>query len=320
MTNQVNQDELYYIQRVPSGYLGNSPVWWAIGGNGYTSYIQNAERFSLAGALSLVKDGRKYAMFKCNEVDARLHLVFDMQDFNKLGTGSPCDFTGGRYASKASDSEINLLKRRIQELEAEIANLHTVMMAAAVEITERWEAHCDEDGCGPANLVRRLENGYPEQYGYDAKTMVRMDKQIDELTASNNQLREALSKYVPKKAYKDNGKWFVKTKQTTGYVECEISEYADALDAIASNPEKSLAQHDNEVTAPYKKALEFAEYLAKSTEQFMIAINQLDAADQEEDEATVEIMQEKRGEHWRAVNSSIYEFRQRSDRALKATP
>lgn len=72
-------------------------------------------------------------------------------------------------AIKASD-------QRIQELESEIANLHTVMMAAAIEITEHWESHCDEDGCGPANLVRRLENGYPEQYGYDAKTMVRMDK------------------------------------------------------------------------------------------------------------------------------------------------
>ena len=37
--------ELYYIQRKPSGFLGNSPFWWAKGGNGYTAYIQGAERF-----------------------------------------------------------------------------------------------------------------------------------------------------------------------------------------------------------------------------------------------------------------------------------
>lgn len=70
---------------------------------------------------------------------------------------------------------------KIKALEGEIANLHTVMMAAAVEITEHWDAHCDAEGYGCTNLVRRLENGYPEQYGYDANTMVRMDTQIAEL-------------------------------------------------------------------------------------------------------------------------------------------
>ena len=66
------------------------------------------------------------------------------------------------------------------EKDAEIVNLHTVMMAAAVEITEHWDAHCDGEGYGPANLVRRLENGFPEQYGYDAQTLVRVEKQLAE--------------------------------------------------------------------------------------------------------------------------------------------
>ena len=74
------------------------------------------------------------------------------------------------------------------EKDAEIVNLHTVMMAAAVEITEHWDAHCDGEGYGPANLVRRLENGFPEQYGYDAQTLVRVEKQLAERYSEIEQL------------------------------------------------------------------------------------------------------------------------------------
>jgi uncharacterized coiled-coil protein SlyX len=97
-------------------------------------------------------------------------------------------------ADEAMKNQLNIREyalvqqKRIAELEAENANLCTVMMAAAVEIQEHWDAHCDAEGYGPANLVRRLENGYPEQYGYDAQTMVRQDKRIAELEA---QLAEA---------------------------------------------------------------------------------------------------------------------------------
>ncbi|PPC84626.1 MAG: hypothetical protein CTY38_00850 [Methylotenera sp.] len=86
-------------------------------------------------------------------------------------------------ASKSSAQRIQELESLNASLQAENANLRTVMMAGAVEITEHWDAHCDEDGCGPANLVSRLENGFPEQYGYDAETVVRMEKQIDDLRA-----------------------------------------------------------------------------------------------------------------------------------------
>jgi len=71
---------------------------------------------------------------------------------------------------------------KCRELEADNANLRTVMMAAAVEITEQWAAHCNDEGYRPCNLVRRLENGFPEQYGYDSETVVRLDKRINNLT------------------------------------------------------------------------------------------------------------------------------------------
>ena len=84
----------YYIQRIASGLLGNSPVWWAKGGSGYTSYIQNAEKFSLEDAAKLVMDYDKYAMWSCDEVNKRLHLVYDIQDKKNLGTDNPCGFNG----------------------------------------------------------------------------------------------------------------------------------------------------------------------------------------------------------------------------------
>jgi hypothetical protein len=132
------------------------------------------------------------------------------------------------------------------------------------------------------------------------------------LQADNERLREALNSAQEFVDSVHVGEW------SGSYSRNEINFIIQ--EALSSTPTQSLAEHDNEVTAPYKKALEFAEYMAKSTEQFMIAINHLDEADREEDEETVEILQEKRGEHWRAVNCSIYEFRQRSDRALKAIP
>ena len=72
---------------------------------------------------------------------------------------------------------------RIAELEAEITNLHTTMMAAAVEIHAHWDAHCDSEGYGPANLMHRLERGIASQYGYDAKTLQRAESERDQLRA-----------------------------------------------------------------------------------------------------------------------------------------
>lgn len=86
----------YYLQNKNAGYLGNAPVWWARGGNGYTAYILGAERFTKEKAESFLKeDGLKWAMHKCDDVDARLHLVFDAQDFKNLGTDAPCGWASG---------------------------------------------------------------------------------------------------------------------------------------------------------------------------------------------------------------------------------
>ena len=72
--------------------------------------------------------------------------------------------------------------RRLHE---ENENLCSVMIAAAEEIAEHWDAHCDEEGYGPANLMHRLERGIPAQYGYKAGDFA-------ELMEANKELLEAL--------------------------------------------------------------------------------------------------------------------------------
>lgn len=80
--------------------------------------------------------------------------------------------------------------RRLSAVEAErdalreeVANLKTVMIAAAEEISEHWQAHCDAEGYGPANLMRRLEDGIPAQYGYTAGRFRELQAQVARLEA-----------------------------------------------------------------------------------------------------------------------------------------
>lgn len=85
-------------------------------------------------------------------------------------------------------------------LRAEISDLHTTMMAAAVEIQEHWAAHCDEDGYGPANLMHRLERGIASQYGYTAQALVRLEAERDAMRQQRDKLagllREVNSAYT----------------------------------------------------------------------------------------------------------------------------
>jgi len=63
----------------------------------------------------------------------------------------------------------------------EIQNLKSVMIAAAEEIAAHWDAHCNEEGYGPVNLMRRLEKGIPSEYAYKAGDFARLLKRVEEL-------------------------------------------------------------------------------------------------------------------------------------------
>lgn len=76
---------------------------------------------------------------------------------------------------------IAAMAAELEQARGEIIDLHTTMMAAAVEIQEQWSAHCDEEGYGPANLMHRLEHGIASQYGYTAETLVRTEDRLEAL-------------------------------------------------------------------------------------------------------------------------------------------
>lgn len=92
----------------------------------------------------------------------------------------------------------------IDGLRGEVADLHTTMMAAAVEIQEHWAAHCDEEGYGPANLMHRLERGIASQYGYSAETLVRLESQRDQQAQRIGEL-EGLLRHAQKQVPTGSG-------------------------------------------------------------------------------------------------------------------
>ena len=79
-------------------------------------------------------------------------------------------------------------QRDTEQASAELRRLHeenqrlkTVMIAAAEELAKHWEAHCDAEGYGPVNLLRRLEKGIAAEYGYTAGSFARLNEVNQEL-------------------------------------------------------------------------------------------------------------------------------------------
>ena len=77
----------------------------------------------------------------------------------------------------------------LRRLHKENENLRSVMVAAAEEIAAHWDAHCDAEGYGPANLMHRLERGIPAEYGYKPG-------HFGKLQAANRELLEALQTFT----------------------------------------------------------------------------------------------------------------------------
>lgn len=86
----------------------------------------------------------------------------------------------------------------LAELGTEMAELRSVMGAAAVELDAHWAAHCDADGYGPVNLQRRLERGVAVEYSaFTAKGWAAQQARIAELEAHIHTLREELERLRP---------------------------------------------------------------------------------------------------------------------------
>ena len=88
----------------------------------------------------------------------------------------------GYLKCRQCGKELGSPNDEIARLTLDIETLNTVMIAAAEEINKHWDAHCDADGYGPVNLVRRLERGIPSEYGYTAGAFARLQAENERLT------------------------------------------------------------------------------------------------------------------------------------------
>ena len=110
---------------------------------------------------------------------------------------------------------------------AENAKLKTVMIAAAEEIKAHWDAHCDADGYGPLNLMRRLEEGIPSQYGYTAGRFAELERE-------RNALRAELAKHQESEFHPD---WSLLVATREGLAEHQqmIVTLREALKLVRAN-------------------------------------------------------------------------------------
>jgi len=79
----------------------------------------------------------------------------------------------------------------METMQNECIELRQVMVAAAEEIHEHWDDHCDEEGYGPANLMRRLEKGIAVCYpGYTSGAFQKLERQVEMLNRRLDLVRE----------------------------------------------------------------------------------------------------------------------------------
>ncbi len=79
---------MFYLQNRDAGYLGNSPMFWAIRG-GYTQWIDDAKRFTQAEVDEIVSScgrsmicGEKFKAWPCDLIDSKSRRTVDMQDIH----------------------------------------------------------------------------------------------------------------------------------------------------------------------------------------------------------------------------------------------
>lgn len=78
-------DDLYYVRNKDARFLGNAPVWWCKNGQGYSAYLEKAEKFTKDRAEKLVnEDSDKWEMWPCWAIDSETHTVFDWQAIKRI--------------------------------------------------------------------------------------------------------------------------------------------------------------------------------------------------------------------------------------------
>lgn len=175
-------------------------------------------------------------------VFARAHLAAEVERLRKSERDNEAQLVRiaaciGKDARQAPDHDRTIAGAAIAEVERlreENAELRTVMVAAAEEIHAHWGAHCDSEGYGPANLMRRLEEGIPAEYGYTAGRFAELQAESAAERRKVGALREALRPLWPVIEHAMAGLVF--TAKRAGEVTAQMNAVRAAL--AASDPQR----------------------------------------------------------------------------------
>lgn len=76
-------EPMFYLQDRRQ-YVGNCPLWWAIGGAGYTTRIDQAQRYTRAEAYDQNRTRDTDVPWPCDQIDALVRPTIDYQDLRRL--------------------------------------------------------------------------------------------------------------------------------------------------------------------------------------------------------------------------------------------
>lgn len=124
--------------------------------------------------------------------EAYLSGIEDAEAHHGITTASPAP-----SATESESVDAARLRDRVVELEEQARKYRTVMVAAAEEIHAHWDAHCDKEGYGPANLMHRLEDGIASEYGYTAGSFAKQADRIAHLEDGLRWLKTFLGRHDP---------------------------------------------------------------------------------------------------------------------------
>lgn len=80
---EVPDDGRYYLQDSRS-YTGNCPMWWAKGGNGYVTRLDEAHRYTLEEAMKQHRMRETDIPWPCAEIDALRRPTVDIQHMRPI--------------------------------------------------------------------------------------------------------------------------------------------------------------------------------------------------------------------------------------------
>jgi hypothetical protein len=78
-----DEPPLYYLQDT-RGFVGNCPLWWGLNGNGYTTDLRKAQKYTLAEAMRQHRSRESDLPWLCSEIDAIQRPTIDAQDMYKI--------------------------------------------------------------------------------------------------------------------------------------------------------------------------------------------------------------------------------------------